>query len=93
MVGELIVSRRRTPGEKLTQPKVERRRNIDDAFHFQGDRRGQNGLWVMHLTGRGVPNGIHTFYRSRIGRVILPCVSRLPEAQRLAREWNAAHPR
>ena len=48
------------------------------------------GTWTLGRGGGpsttyGVPKGIYTFYRSRIGRVILPCVSRLPDAQRLAR--------
>ena len=41
----------------------------------------------------GVPNGIYTFYRSWVGRVISSCVRRLAEAHRLAREWGLSSPR
>jgi TPR repeat protein len=75
----------------------------------QGHASGQNNLGVMYVDGRGVPqdyvlahmwfnlaaagsNGDrHINNRDRAAEELTP--DDLSEAQRLAREWDAAHPR
>ena len=73
----------------------------------QGDARAQNNLGVMYLEGRGVHQNFvlaHMWYslaaasghdtaadvQNQLGRLMT--LAEVEEAQRLAREWVAAHP-
>ena len=80
-------------GEADHHPRGDRNRPL---FKNHWDRdAGAVGSGTVSKYG-GVPKGPFPLYRSRIGRVIPPCVNRCaqssPTPSHRARAWDAAHP-